>query len=75
MHTLPIMLSYADQAPAAIANSIEDGLITRRQARILALMARSCGHLSVYKVGSKLHARTDTGRHVILTRAGAIRYP
>ncbi len=78
MHNLsivPMMHAYSDQAPAAIAGLLELGHVTRDQARTLALLARTCSHLSAYRVGRRMHVRTDGGRHVILTRAGATRYP
>ncbi len=78
MHNLsivPMLHAYSDQASAAIDGLLELGHVTRDQARTLALLARTCAHLSAYRIGRKLHARTDTGRHVIITRAGATRYP
>ena len=75
LHTVPLMLAYTDQASSAIDGLLDLGHVTRDQARTLALLARTCSHLSAYSVGRKLHARTDTGRHVIIMRDGATRYP
>ena len=79
MPTLPtgetLAISAPDQIAAAADNLFACGLITRKQARVISLLANQPDPVTVERVGPcAIHVSAGTRRMRVMT-TGAVRYP
>jgi hypothetical protein len=73
MPTTPLAISQPDQLPAALDNLLALDLITRKQARVISLLAGQPDTITVERVGRYVHARAGS-RHIHVMNNGVVRY-